>query len=94
MGLFNTIFPVILQGAQFIADSLVDGSKLSSDVKQTLYSAYVLIKVHGEEIVANSNNTYDDEALSKLAVFCEDTLDEAGVSVPEIPPKLFEEPRP
>jgi hypothetical protein len=89
--LLENAFPLILNTAKQIADGLIKGENLNRDQKQALYSAYVIIKVHGDELAESTANTFDDDGLRTLAEFCEDTLAEAGIDVPIIPEDLLEQ---
>lgn len=86
--MFSRIFPLILKGAQTLADSLVNGKNLNKTQKQGLYAAFVLIETHGDEIAKHTNNNYDNETLAVLSDFCKDTLAEASIEVPVIPEEL------
>ncbi|KKL58518.1 hypothetical protein LCGC14_2224570 [marine sediment metagenome] len=88
--LLEVALPLVLKAAQGLADGQVDGATLSAKQKQYLYTAYVAIQVHGVDLVSNTQNPYDDMGIEALAVFAKDTLEEAGIRVPEIP--VFEDP--
>lgn len=88
----NLALPLVLKAAQSLADAQVDGATLSRDQKKYLYSAYTIIKVHGVEIVASTENPYDDMGVEELLVFLADTLGEAGIQLPAIP--YFEDSAP
>lgn len=89
--LLEVALPLVLRAAQGLADSQVDGATLSAKQKQYLYTAYTAIKVHGVDLVANTQNPYDDMGIEALADFAKDTLEEAGIKVPDIP--VFEDPK-
>ena len=60
------------------------------NISRTITIYYNIIKVYGDDIVESTENEYDNAALDVLAVFCADTLAEAGIFVPEIPDVLLE----
>ena len=86
--LLENAFPLVLQAAQKLADSAVDGANLGKDQKQALYAGYVIINTHFDDLVESTANEYDDQLLDALSAFCADTLEEAGISVPVIPEEL------
>ena len=88
----KTIFPIVLSGAKSLADSQVDGLDLNEDQRKAFYSAYVEINVWFDDIVNDTENEYDNAGLEALSEFLADTLQEAGIDVPEIPEDLFDVP--
>jgi len=94
MSLLDDILKVaiapILGAAGHLADTAVDGAKLGKKSKQALWTAFNIIMVHGDDIVESTENEYDNQGLEALASFCQDTLAEAGITVPVIPDELLE----
>lgn len=89
--LIKSAFPLILSGVGSLADSQVAGAELNVDQLRLLYVGRELIETYGDELVASSENTYDDQALDALAAFAKDTLIEAGFSEQDllIPQRLL-----
>lgn len=89
--LFKIIFPVALDGLKLLADSEIDGAKLNKDQKSGLYLTYIALKTNFKRIVESTENDYDDQTLQKLVELAEDTLTEAGIEIPIIPPEILSE---
>lgn len=92
MGIFDELikiaFPLVLSAVKSLADAQVDGASLSSEQKAHLYSGYVLINCSFNKLVESTANEYDDATLRALSDFAKDTLEEAGIVVPDIPEEL------
>ena len=86
--LLKVVFPLALEGVKKLADSQVDGATLSKDQKRALYIGYVAIELKFQELVASTDNEFDDAGLAALSGFAQDTLEEAGIEVPDIPLEL------
>lgn len=87
--LFKILFPVALDGIKMLADAEIDGATLSKDQKSVLYFAYIGLRTNFQRVVDSTDNEYDDQTLQRLVELAEDTLTEAGIEIPVIPPELL-----
>ena len=90
--LVKFVYPLALQGLEILADSQIDGAKLNSDQKKSVYYAYLGLKMWGVKFVTDTENPYDDQAVQSALRVAEKTLGEAGVPLPSVPPELETEP--
>jgi len=88
--LLKSSFPLIVGAVENIADVAVDGADLSTDQLRALYAGYVVLSVKGVSLANSTDNEYDDVGIGSLIGFCADTLDEAGLELPDVPARLIE----
>jgi len=82
--ILETLAPLLITAAKQILDAVIPGDKLSDDQVSGIVVGYVAAKRFLVKVVANSTNTYDDEALEAFFVLAEDTLTEAGEEIPVV----------
>ncbi len=86
---FSTIGPAMVTGAKHVADLLVKGENLSKDQLRGCYQGYVACKTFGADAVADENlPEITGDVITGLESFFADTLQEAGVTLPVIDPKI------
>lgn len=83
--LLELTFPILLKALKEIGDAKIAGEELSPMQLKTAYLGLVAIETHFEDIVASTDNTFDDAALAELQALIEDTLQEANIPLPEVP---------
>lgn len=78
------LVPLVIRGARSAIDSYVDGEGLSEDQVKGIQSGYCMAKIWLRDVVADTDNTYDDEGLKLFFESCEDTAKEGEFTLPTV----------
>ena len=78
------LVPLVIRGAKSALDSYVDGEDLSEDQVKGIKSGYAMGKIWLIDVVADTDNTYDDAGLAAFFESCEDVAGEGGFDLPTI----------
>ena len=88
MSLFTTtlgmLSPIIIRAAKSAIDAAVKGENLSEDQVKGIQSGYCMGKIWLRDVVADTDNTYDDDGLKLFFESCEDVAKEGEFVLPTI----------
>ena len=79
--MLETIILFLIQQAEGLIDIALDGKDIGTDGVKVIQSAYFEVQVWLDPIVADTKNTYDDEALKVFKKACEDLAQEGEFSL-------------
>ncbi len=80
----SLLTPILIRGAKAAIDSAVKGEELSEDQVKGIQSGYVMAKIWLRDVVADTDNTYDDAGLEVFFTSCEDTAKEGDFDLPYV----------
>ena len=78
------LVPLVIRGAKSAIDSFVKGEEMSEDQVKGIQSGYVMGKIWLRDVVADTDNTYDDDGLKLFFESCEDTAREGEFVLPTV----------
>lgn len=78
------LVPLVIRGAKSAIDSYVKGEELSEDQVKGIQSGYVMGKIWLRDVVADTDNTYDDAGLQAFFESCEDAAGEGEFLLPTV----------
>ena len=82
---WKLLIPILIQVAQQTIDAVVDGAKLNENMISGVRLAYLAASEFYDELVADEQNVYTDEALDGFLKLCEDTAAEGNFKLAVIP---------
>lgn len=77
------IISILLQALGKIVDGVIDGGKLSADQVKGVRTYFFLANEWGDDLVKNTENDLDDQALSFTLSQCVDLAEEGKFPLPE-----------
>jgi len=83
--LLQLIVPVAMKFLRGLADNQIEGEKLSATQKMLAWNSRNIVATFGQSFAAETDNTYDDDAVNEVLVLADDTLQEAGITPAPVP---------
>lgn len=78
------LLPFIIKSVQEILDAVTDGKKLKDHQVRALQTGYCELTIWGRHLAADTDNTYDDQAVEAVITSIKDLLEEGEFPVPVI----------
>ena len=82
--MLQTIILFLIQSAEGLIDAAIHGKDIGTDGVKIIQSAYFEVQIWLDPIVADTKNTYDDEAVKVFKKSCEDLAQEGGFTLNKI----------
>ena len=79
--LLPALIPILINAAEKILDTVIEGGTLNNEMVGVVKVAYFAAKEFEDNIVTNPDNEYTDELLAAFYTLAEDTAQEAGITL-------------
>ena len=82
--MLKSLMPIIIKIAKQAIDAFAKGEDVGTDGIKGIQTGYMVAKIWLRDIVAETENTYDDEVLTAFIALCEDTAAEGSFPLPKL----------